>query len=209
MQARSLRWALGAEAPFPPVVCCLVGEGLMPAPCAMDNRELREELLKLARERAQLDAREAEVIAEFDARGLYMDDGMVTTKAWLAHHTMIPRALAGSRVLLAKRMRRMPLMAGALASGVVTEGHARALGRCLTPRTVAAFARDEAMMVEAATTLEVDDYELAVNEWLRLNDIDGRDPGTGQLSHLKISPMLDGRHRLDGELDAEDSAELL
>src|SRR3954451_10034142 len=91
MQARSLRWALGAEAPFPPVGF-LVGEGLMPAPCAMDNRELREELLKLARERAQLDAREAEVIAEFDARGLYMADGMITTKAWLAHHTMIPRA---------------------------------------------------------------------------------------------------------------------
>src|SRR4051812_27522474 len=117
--------------------------------CAIDDvTDPRATLAELARARACLDAFEATVIAEFDARGGFVDDGMVNTKSWLAHHTLIPRAVAGGRVLLAKRLRRMPLMADALAEGVVTDAHARALGRCLTPRTVAAFARDEALLVE-------------------------------------------------------------
>jgi hypothetical protein len=103
----------------------------------------------------------------------------------------------------------MPLMADALAAGVVTEGHARALGRCLTPRTLEAFARDEAMLVAKAATVEVDDYEITIGEWLRRNDVDGPDPGGGKPSELHTSPMLYGRTRIDGELELEDSAEFL
>src|SRR3954452_4170049 len=178
-------------------------------PDALDNTELKATLVSVARARAQLDAFEARVIAAFEGRGGFVDDGMVSVKAWLAHHTLVPRAAAGGRVLLAKRLRRMPLMADALAAGVVTDTHARALGRCLTPRTLEAFARDEAMLVETATTLEADDYEIVIAEWLRLNDLNGPEPGAGKPSELRASPMLDGRTRIDGELDCEDSAEFL
>src|SRR3954449_13418250 len=166
----------------------------MPASCsvdAIDAAGLKARLVKLARARARLDAIEAETIAAFDARGVFVDDGMVTAKAWLAHHTLVPRAVAGGRVLLAKRLRRMPLMFDALAEGLVTEAHARALGRCLTPRTVAAFARDEAVLVGHAKDLEADDYEILISEWLRLNDLNGPEPGAGKPSGLRASPMLE------------------
>jgi hypothetical protein len=178
-------------------------------PGALDAAGLKANLLDFARARARLDAAEAATMAEFDARCCFVDDGMVNTKAWLAHHTGIARAGAGARVLLAKRLRRMPLLFDALRAGAVTEAHVRAMGRCLTPRTLAAFARDEAMLVSQARGLEADDFERVVSHWLALNDENGPEPGGGARSELRTSPILDGRHKLDGELDVEDSAEFL
>ena len=178
-------------------------------PGALDGAELKQNLLDFARARARLDAAEAATIAEFDARCCFVEDGMVNTRAWLAHHTGIARATAGSRVLMAKRLRRMPLLAEALAAGEVTEAHVRAMGRCLTPRTLQALVRDEAMLVAQARALEADDFERAVSHWLRLNDENGPEPGGGAPSELRTSAILEGRHKLDGELDLEDSAEFL
>jgi hypothetical protein len=178
-------------------------------PGALDTAELKANLLEFARARARLDAAEAATIAVFDERAGFVADGMLNTRAWLAHHTGIARAAAGSRVLMAKRLRRMPLLFDALAAGEVTEAHVRAMGRCLTPRTLEAFARDEALLVGHAKDLEADDFEVVVSEWLRLNDLNGPDPRDPDPSELRTSPILDGRHRLDGELDLEDSAEFL
>jgi hypothetical protein len=77
------------------------------------------------------------------------------------------------------------------------------------PRTLEAFLRDEAMLVEQATLLEVDDFEKVVTRWLQLNDENGPDPRGDRPSEWHTSPMLEGRSRVDGELDLEDSAEYL
>jgi hypothetical protein len=176
---------------------------------ALDAAELKQHLLELASARSRLAAAEADAVAEFDARGCFLDDGMVNTRSWLAHHTGVPRVAAGGRVLLAKRLRRMPEMASALASGLVTESHARALGRCLTPRTIAAFERDETRLVAKAKQCDADDFEHLVTRWVMLNDESGPDPGAERPSEFHASGMLAGRSRLDGELDLEDSAEFL
>jgi hypothetical protein len=173
----------------------------------LSRDELREGLRAFGRVRSMLSAAEARWLAEFDGRCAYAADGAVNTAAWLAHHTGASRAIAGGRVLAAKRLKRMPLMADALAAGTVTDVHVRALGRCLTPRTIEAFNRDEALLVEQAQLLEADDFNVVVTKWLWLNDVDGVDPASRKPSALHYSPMLDGRHRLDGELDLEDSIE--
>lgn len=178
-------------------------------PSLLDAAGLKANLVEFARARARLDAAEAATIAEFDHRGCCIPDGAVNTKAWLAHHTGIGRATAGARVLLAKRLRRMPAMADALAGGEVTDSHARALGRCLTPRTLEAFARDETTLVEHAKALEADDFDKVIARWLQLNDLDGPDPGAERPSEMRTSSMLGGRVRLDGELDLEDGVEFL
>ena len=180
----------------------------MPAPCLLDVAELKSRLVELGRARARLDAEEAAVIAEFDSRGCCVEDGMVNTRAWLGHHTGVARVVAGGRVRLARRLRRMPLMADALAAGLVTDGHARSLGRCLTPRTLEAFARDESLLVDQAIALEADDFDRVVTRWLFLNDPDGPDPGSERPSELRTTSLWAGRTRVDGELDLEDSAEL-
>jgi hypothetical protein len=112
-------------------------------------------------------------------------------------------------VLQAKRLRRMPVLLDALRAGEVTDGHVRAMARCLTPRTVEALVRDEEMLVAQAIAFQVDDFEKAVTHWLAVNDPNGPDPGKERPSELRVSPMLEGRHALEGELDLEDSAEFL
>jgi Domain of unknown function (DUF222) len=176
-------------------------------PRVLDAGELKQHLVELAAARSKLAAAEAAAVAEFDHRGCCVEDGMVNVRSWLAHHTGVPRAVAGGRVLLAKRLRRMPAMTDALASGLVTEAHARAMARCITPRTVAAFERDESLLVTKAKELEADDFDLLVTRWLLLNDENGPDPGSERPSKLHVSSMLAGRVRLDGELDFEDAAE--
>ena len=177
-------------------------------PSALDDPELKDLLCQLARARAGLDALEGAAIAELDRRGSYTTDGAVSAKTWLAHHTGVTRAIAGSRVRLAKRLARMPVMAAALAIGEVTEPHARSLARCLTPRTLEAFARDEAMLTDSACELGADVFDAVVSRWLAVNDQDGPEPG-GAPSELHASRTFGSRVRIDGELDADDGAELL
>ena len=102
----------------------------------------------------------------------------------------------------------MPLMAAALAAGEVTEPHARSLARCLTPRTLEAFARDETMLTDRARELGADLFDVVVTRWLAVNDQDGPEPG-GAPSELHASRTFGGRVRVDGELDADDGAEFL
>ena len=124
-----------------------------------------------------------------------------------AHHTGVARWVAGSRVNLAKKLRRLPLMLAALEAGHATEAHARSLCRTLTPRTYHSSARDEALLVSNAVKLEADDFDLLITRWLHLND-DGPAPGCEHPSDFHVSPLLDGRLRLDGHLDFDDGVEV-
>lgn len=97
-------------------------------------------------------------------------------------------------------------MAAALAIGEVTEPHARSLARCLTPRTLEAFARDEAMLTDSACELGADVFDAVVSRWLAVNDQDGPEPG-GAPSELHASRTFGSRVRIDGELDADEEAD--
>lgn len=178
-------------------------------PRALQLSELKDALRGCARARSRVDAVELRLIAEFKARAGCVSDGMVNTRAWLAHHTGVARNIAGSRVKLATNLRQMPMMETALAEGAVTTEHARQLSRCLKPRLVVAYRRDEPTLVDTARRLETDDFEKVVTRWLQLNDTDGTDPGDVRPSELHVSPMMAGRHRLDGELDLDDSVDFL
>lgn len=175
---------------------------------SLDDDGLRVFLHEIVAARARLAAAEAAAICEFDDRGLYLVDGALNAASWLAHQTGESRRIAGSRVLHAKRLRRMPLVRDALAAGTIGESQARVLDRCVTPRTVEAFTRDEAMLVEVAQSLEADDLGTAVSVWLAVNDDNGPDPGKERPSELRLSDLLDGRGRLDGELTWEDKVEV-
>ena len=178
-------------------------------PATLGPDETRSLLHALAKARRAIDALELAALARFDSMGWHLDDAALTTKAWLAHETGESRAVAASRVRLAKRLRRLPLIADALAAGAVTASHARSMARCLTPRTLVALARDEAMLVAQARALEADDFDVAISYWLRVNDVDGPDPADGPASSLTADRHFRGRVRLEAELDVDDGAEFL
>src|SRR4051795_2226329 len=176
---------------------------------ALDDDELKTRARGLGALRAQVDAAMLAVAQELETRRACVSDGMVGTRAWLAHHTAVARGTAGALMWLAKRLRYMPLFAEALADGVITSDHCRVMAKALNPRTLEAFVRDEAMLVGHARALEADDFALAVTRWRFLADTDGPDQRRERPSEWHVSSMLDGRHRVDGELDLEDSVEYL
>ncbi len=71
-------------------------------PAALDDLELKDLLCQLGRVRAAIDALEGASLAEMDRRGCYLTDGAVNAQVWLAHHTGVPRAIAGARVAFAR-----------------------------------------------------------------------------------------------------------
>jgi len=178
-------------------------------PRALDDGDLKARARGLRRLASQVEAELLAVVAEIDGRKACVADGMIDTRAWLAHHTAVARATAGALVWLAKRLRYMPAFADSLADGAITYDHCRVMARALNPRTLEAFVRDEAMLLGVAATLEADDFALAVARWKFLADGDGPDQQREKPSELHVSPLLDGRHRLDGDLDLEDSVEYL
>src|SRR3954471_23150469 len=200
---------LGVQAPFPSHLL----EGLMLAPSplrsveTLSDDELRSTLIDLERERARLESREAAMVREFDHRQAFVGDGQLTAKTWLTHHTGTTAVTAGSRVALARNLVHMPLLADALAEGLVTVDHVRVMARAIKRSTYEAFVRDEELLTDHARAFDADDFALVMQKWLAVND-----PGAGSHdapSELHVSPMLEGRHRLDGELDQEDSMEFL
>src|SRR4051812_43835394 len=132
------------------------------------------------------------VVRELEARNACVSDGMTDTRSWLAHHTAVGRGTAGALVWLTQRMRYMPAFTEALAQGVITHDHCRAMARALNPRTLEQFVRDEAMLLATAEALEADDFVLAVARWKFLADPDGPRQGREKPSELHVSPMLDG-----------------
>lgn len=81
------------------------------------------------------------------------------------------------------------------------------MGRAVKPSTYEAFVRDERLLTDHAITFDADDFALIVQKWLVVNE-PGHPTEQGP-SELYVSPLLDGHHRVDGELDQEDSMEFL
>lgn len=125
-------------------------------PRTLDDDQLKHHLRGIVAVRARADAALMAATAEFDQRDAYVADGMLNARAWLAHHTAIGRATAGSIVWLAKRLRYMPAFAAALSDGAITYDHARLMATALNPRTLEPFVRGEALLLQHATTLEAD-----------------------------------------------------
>ena len=63
-------------------------------PRSLDNHQLGELLREMGRLRSQLDAVEMRAVVEFDRRQAFTADGLPSTKAWLAHHIGVARAIA-------------------------------------------------------------------------------------------------------------------
>jgi len=176
-------------------------------PRALDDEALRDHVRVLARLQSRVQAAMLSTVSELDSRDAHLTDGSLDARGWLAHHTAMARKVAGATVWLAKRLKYMPLFATAMADGSITLEHARVMAQSVNPRTLELLARDEAMLVGHACELECDDFARVVTRWKLLADADGPDQKRAKPSELHVSPMLDGRHRIDGELDLEDSVE--
>jgi len=167
----------------------------------VSRSEALDALLRFERAGEQLRAVIGGLATDLESRDAHRDDLATSMANWLAARTGEARKDVGHRMRLAHDLRSMPATAEALAGGEITHSHANVLSRALTPRTMDAFARDEArILVPTAKKVTADQLAQVVEFWLRKNDPDGTEPDLeGGRDRFHMSLTLDGR--LKGNFD--------
>ena len=189
---------------------------------ALGKQELRGELLAVWSQEQQCAARRLELIREIDARGIAKEDGCTSLTAWLNGVLRVIPAVA-RRMQATAAMLDDPACAAtaaALAAGVVHEGQAAVIGRCVTdlaesgaasPAAVQdillalAGAADPHVLAGAAdhALRQADPAAADERERKRLEDAEKR---AARDRYFTLSPLGDGRTRLSGILSAEAAA---
>ena len=155
----------------------------------------------------RLAAKVSEAVGAFDAAGLWELDASTSMVAWLRTHGGLSAASASSLARTARKLRSLPVVAGAWLDGSLSGGQVQAVTANVHDAAVELFAEHEAEVVPALTELSVPDMAMAMSAWAAraaaLRDDKGSDEPV-RSAHL--SQTLDGRWRLDGAFDAEAGA---
>jgi uncharacterized protein DUF222 len=174
--------------------------------CTLNDAALTERLQSLDRLADRVEAARLAALGEWDARAVWALDGAYGAAGWMAAREPMGRAQAGGLVRTATKLRSMPATSSALAAETVSTAKARVLSQAVNPRTREAFARDEAMLLEQAKTLTVDETAWLVRHWLAQADPDGAGPRDKTADNAHLSQTIGGRWRLDGDLSDDGGA---
>jgi hypothetical protein len=164
-------------------------------------------VVSLEAEQRALDARKLLVLAEWDRRGAWADDGSLGAAPRLAREGKLDRRTARERVSVASKLASMPHVAAALEE--LGWPKARLLARACNERTAPAFAEAEAGLVAKALELSVDQLAFLLLHWRRIVDADGalRDADSVHAEQfVQLSTSWEGEGFLTGRLDAESTA---
>jgi hypothetical protein len=169
----------------------------------LDDAALGALVVELQAQAERLEAARLRVLGEWDARAVWALDGAANGASWLAARGDVARGPTAGLLRDAGRLRSMPETSEALAEGRLAPATARLMARALNERTAAAFARDEAVLIDTLGGLSVDDAAQVLRWWQRSVDADGPDPRDRDANGVWLSQGLGGRWHLKGELDTE------
>jgi hypothetical protein len=167
------------------------------------------ELTAAIAQRDRLDAKVTLAAAQVDAAELWARDGSVSMAAWLRAHAGQTERQARRMERTGRRLRQLPGVAAAWADGMLSSGHVDAIVATLTDRTTGLFADNEATIVATLARHDVHDAARYVQHWQAralayLDSLDDTPPEPDPPARrVHLSPTLDGRGRLDGDLDPE------
>lgn len=128
-----------------------------------------DRLLAVAAERERLDAELLRLTAAFDARGGWAEAGYASAAAWLAHNAPVTKPAAGRLLRTARHVQRFAATADALADCTVTTDKVEILAESAKHREVF-YERDEQVLLDAASRLDVRDLTTAARTWQMLAD---------------------------------------
>ncbi len=169
---------------------------------SLSGDELGELVVGLHRIDARLAAQRLRLVGDVDARRVWRHDGYPTASSWLVHRCRMAPRRARSELRHARVLRTLPVTAAALADASISVDAMHAIVRAHQPATAAALARDEAMLVDHARSLDVVDVERIVRYWEQQADADGAEQAAAERhDHRRVScnPGIDG-HWLQGWL---------
>jgi hypothetical protein len=174
-------------------------------PLGIDVAQLGDGIVELHRARDALDAEIARRVGEFHARSGYEREGHLSMTAWLRARCRLAAGTARGLVHAAGALRAMPLTMRAFSAGELSLRRVRELvrGRDTNPDL---FARDEAVLVDAALHLPVRHLRRAVDYWRQAADAAAA-LADAERQHrrraLHLSETFEGMVRIDGDLDPE------
>lgn len=106
------------------------------------NAEIRDAIGQLRAMQALLHRRELALIAEYDRREAWREDGCTSMTAWLAYLLNVSHPSAADDVRIARAIGDLPAIADAYSSGELSRDHLRALTRFATAETDASLAAE-------------------------------------------------------------------
>jgi hypothetical protein len=146
-------------------------------PDCLSDGELSELIVEGRTMRARLDGTMARLDAAWDARQCWAVDDAKSAAAWLSHRCRQPIGEARAAVRAARMLRHLDPVAEAFQAGEINSAHVRVLLSVINQRTAERFADDQKILLDAARTLDFDDFVQAVRYWHQHADPDGSEEG--------------------------------
>ena len=163
-----------------------------------------EQIALAIKVRDLLDAKISAAVGIYDAKMLYGFDGATSATGWLKLSAGMSGAAAGSMVKIARRLRQLDVTRQAWLDGALSAGQVQAICANVDDRTVDQLVAQEADLVPLLAPLTVADTCHAMRVWKVNADLLNQDvPPRDQERSAHLSRLLDGRGRLDADLDAE------
>jgi hypothetical protein len=213
-EGHGLARAIAALAPEQAAVVAGLVEALADEPRSLTGLELAGTLRSLDRAHAVLDHLTSAAWSAWDDSMAYVDDGYRTAASWINANLNVRAGAARYQVAIARKLRSgFPHVREWAAAGRLGRVKVELLVKARAEDVAEVFDREEHELVAAVEcrTVEAADaylasWRLEVLERLRQNDRDTPPPPEHELSTLQLSPILDERMMIRGELDAEGAA---
>jgi hypothetical protein len=143
--------------------------------------------------------------------GAWLDDGAVSTAAWVREHCRVAHGVARATVDLARTLESLPETSEAFAAGDISRRHAEAIANACTSERRDVMVEIESALVDAARVASPRELRGLVQRVTDAIDGDGGVATANELHErrrLHVSPTLHGMVAIDGLLDPE-SGELV
>jgi hypothetical protein len=162
-----------------------------------------EEILELLAEQERVAVRVLEAVGAWNAAREWAADASANATSWLVHHADLSSVEAQRLVRNAKLVHTHDQTAAALRGGRIKTGHVDAMARAARERE-ACFDQHEPVLLDAASTLGVQQFKKVARRWQTLaddaaSDDDANESFDGRYLHASIT--FHGSVRLDGLLD--------
>ena len=141
-------------------------------------------------------------VGDYDEARLWDADAATSMTAWLRDRASMTSAAARHLVSLAARLHKLPVCSAAFADGTLSKGQVEVIVAKLDDTTVDLFAEAEAEMVPHLAPMSLSGCGRAMALWVEAQV--PKQPEPERVLHL--SETLDGRHLIEGHLDAEGGA---
>jgi hypothetical protein len=172
----------------------------MSDPAKLDAEQLEAELATLAAHLYAGTCRWLELVAEVDRRGLWAEQGALSSAHWLAWRCALTPRAAREHVRVARCLARLPRIHDVFARGGLSFAKVRALTRVATPET-------EEELIELAEVHTASQLERTLRCYRRVSTAEAREQQ--EQAGIGVFWNLDGSLEIHGRLAPEDGAVLL